>query len=91
MADKEKSAAEEWIGNIGALIVFAAFALAIWKHAYHVHFDQTYVQAKPEDCNYDYAPVGHKGCHYEARPTTTDGQGGNKSVHMQWNKVPGDD
>ena len=63
---------------------------AVWYGTKNgVRGDQTYVETKPTDCDYDRAPLGYKGCHYEEREVTS-GTGGNKSLHVQWVKVKED-
>src|SRR5256885_11358381 len=32
---------------------------------YGSSMDKVTVEEKPEDCDWDYAPIGRKGCHYE--------------------------
>jgi hypothetical protein len=94
MAD-EKSEVEEWIGRIAAALFIGVIVFLVAKYGFNavwygtkngVGADRTYVEAKPIDCDYDYAPLGNKGCHYEARETTY-GEGSNKSVSVQWVKV----
>ena len=69
---------------------------------YNVHPDKVHVAVKPEDCDYYYAPVGYKGCHYERSVTTFNAQGSPVDseafpargsvayVSVQWVKVQGD-
>ena len=45
------------------------------------------VDRKPENCDYDWAPVGKKGCHYERGVyTSTDGKQP-VFVHVYWDRV----
>jgi hypothetical protein len=94
MAD-EKSETEEWIGRIGAALIIGLIAFLVVRYAFNavwygtkngVGADRTYVEAKPIDCDYDSAPLGNKGCHYEARETTF-GRRSNKSLYVEWVKV----
>jgi hypothetical protein len=65
--------AKTWIGSV---LVFAGIVAyitwvggldTVWYAAvYKVSTDQVHVNKKPIDCDYYYAPVGHKGCQYEA-------------------------
>jgi hypothetical protein len=58
----------------------------VWYSArYGVDVDRVHVEAKPEDCDYYYAPVGNKGCHYEEVVTTFDRVG--NPVVGAWGKV----
>ena len=71
---------------------------------YGVGPDKVHVEAKPEDCDYYYAHVGNKGCHYERRVTTYNAQGIQvdsawlayphqkvDAVYVQWVQVKGSD
>jgi hypothetical protein len=49
--------------------------IAWYSMKYGVGLDKVHVQAKPENCDYYYAPVGYKGCHYERRVTTFNAEG----------------
>ena len=50
---------------------------------YGVGLDRVHVDVKPEDCDYNYAPLGYKGCHYEEVVTTFD-RVGNPVVGAHW-------
>jgi hypothetical protein len=92
---EEKSEAEEWIGRIGAALLLGLILWLVGEYGFNAVWygtkngarpDRTYVDAKPKDCDWGHAPLGDKGCHYEARETTY-GEGANKSVYVQWVKV----
>jgi len=65
----------EWAGGLGVLIV-VAIGLWVWSAGgiykawysfkYSVSPDKVHVDAKPNDWDFMRAPLGDKGCHYEA-------------------------
>jgi hypothetical protein len=56
---------------------------------YHVSLSQVSSDPKPTNCEWDYAPLGNKGCHYEKQvELTREPVGGSvTSVWITWNKV----
>lgn len=62
-----------WLSLFVIAIVIAVFSLphvfseSPWAYALVYNTDSSRVQIlpKPADCDWDYAPLGRKGCHYE--------------------------
>jgi hypothetical protein len=79
----------------GLVIPGLAFAFLIYKFGFQQTWDATthgvspdhfYSDKKPIDCDYDTAPIGNKGCHYEEQKQTYN-QGAAKSVYVHWLRV----
>lgn len=51
--------------------------------------ERVFFQAEPLDCDFLYAPIGNKGCHYDKVVTVIpkDEQHGEKSVDISWDKI----
>jgi predicted small lipoprotein YifL len=43
----------------------------LYSFEYNVNEDQVHGEDKPPDCDWDYAPLGNKGCHYEREISVT--------------------
>jgi len=72
------------LGWIGYLVLFGIFAVIYWADAidkawyaatYTVFPDHVYMDSKPPDCDFMQAPLGRKGCHYEAEVSASNAQG----------------
>jgi hypothetical protein len=60
-----------------------------YSFIYHVNATQVHSDSKPKDCEWDFAPLGVKGCHYEKRvDILRDSERGPvTSVWVTWDKV----
>ncbi len=68
-----------WLGVVVLAIVMVVPALPLvfsesrWAYALRYDTDSSRVQVapRPGDCDWDYAPLGRKGCHYEKEVSVT--------------------
>lgn len=54
------------IAGIAGWLYFVGFDATWYAVEYQVSPDKIHVDAKPKDCDFMHAPLGEKGCHYEA-------------------------
>jgi hypothetical protein len=68
----EKSDSDEWLGllviaGIFLYVYWAGVNKTVWYAVeYRVSTDKVHVDVQPTDCDFMHAPLGDKGCHYEA-------------------------
>lgn len=85
MSDTDKTS---WIwltlvgAGVSACVLYYGFSLyatnenpAWLAQVYKVSTDQIRINAKPKDCDFMHAPLGDKGCHYEAVVKALDKEG----------------
>jgi hypothetical protein len=85
------------IGCLILLVLAAAIGgLAWWvapdKYAYALEYsvdsENVFVEKKPKTCDWEHAPMGDKGCHFNKVVTTQKDQTGKvTSVYVSWEKV----
>jgi hypothetical protein len=54
------------IAVIAGWLYFAGFNETWYAVEYHVSPGKIHIDTKPKDCDFMHAPLGDKGCHYEA-------------------------
>jgi hypothetical protein len=53
---------------------------------YSVDLDNVTVMPKPHSCDWDYAPMGKKGCHYEKFVTVSEGENHRRLIFVDWQR-----
>lgn len=53
---------------------------------YHVREEHVHIEPKPRDCDFWYAPIGDKGCHYEQYVERYPLDDGTLGVAVGWRK-----
>jgi hypothetical protein len=101
--EKSRRALKQFLWIIVAISIFVSlvptfpyvFPKSRWAYALAYDTDEEYVHIGPEprDCDFFYAPIGDKGCHYErevsvARAVTPPGRPFSPlEVYVSWSRV----
>jgi hypothetical protein len=78
------------IPKISKVIPYCSKA-GYYAFRYSVPVENVLVEDKPEDCDWDYSPLGNKGCHYESVVTIQDNpESSPEYVTVKWERVSGE-
>lgn len=80
-----------------ALVVLTIVGAIVWwflperikvSVKYEVPEEHVFVDSKPKDCEWQHAPLGDKGCHYEKTVAPVKNNAGHVTdVYVTWQKV----